>query len=33
MTQHNPIRARRPTTWNIKKQGHGSVLEHSVYVC
>ena len=33
MSQHNPIR--RTTAEyleNIKKQGHGSVLEHSVYV-
>ncbi len=33
MSQHNP--AQRPTTEyldNIKKQGHGSVLEHAVYV-
>jgi thymidylate synthase (FAD) len=33
MSQHNP--AQRPTAEyldNIKKQGHGSVLEHAVYV-
>ena len=33
MSQHNP--AQRPTSEyleNIKKQGHGSVLEHAVYV-
>jgi len=33
MSQHNP--AQRPTAEyleNIKKQGHGSVLEHTVYV-
>ncbi len=33
MSQHNPA-SRSTTTYleNIKKQGHGSVLEHSVYV-
>src|SRR5260370_10746211 len=33
MSQHNPIhRTTAEDLENIKKQGHGSVLEHAVYV-
>src|SRR3990172_399717 len=33
MSQHNPARrTTRDYLENIKKQGHGSVLEHAVYV-
>src|SRR5213595_1330263 len=33
MSQHNPInRTTAEYLENIKKQGHGSVLEHAVYV-
>src|SRR5207244_5511531 len=33
MSQHNPVnRTTADYLENIKKQGHGSVLEHSVYV-